>query len=96
MNKIDRRAFLKLSGSTLIGVTLGGVALRVNAQEKITLDDPTAVALKYVHQSAVDGEYCKNCAYIQGDEQAQWPQCSLLAGKLVAAEGRCLAWIKKG
>jgi hypothetical protein len=96
MNKIDRRAFLKLSGSTLIGVTLGGIALRVNAQEKITLDDPTAVALKYVHQSAVDGEYCKNCAYIQGEEQAQWPPCSLFAGKLVAAEGWCSAWIKKG
>lgn len=96
MNKIDRREFLKLSGSALIGMTLGGVALRVNAQEKITLDDPTAVALKYVHKSEVEGQYCKNCVYIQGENTAEWPPCSLFGGKLVAADGWCSVWIKKG
>jgi len=95
MKNLDRRNFLKLSGSTLIGVTLGSAALRANAAEKVSLDDPTAVALKYVHQSEVEGAYCKNCVYIQGDAGSEWPPCSLFGGKLVAADGWCSAYIKK-
>lgn len=96
MNKLDRRDFLKLSGSTLIGVTLGGVALRANAQEKLALDDPTAVALKYVHNSEVEGANCANCMYIQGEDGAEWRPCGIFPGKVVAANGWCSAWMKKG
>jgi hypothetical protein len=96
MKNIDRRDFLRLSGSALIGVTLGGVALRVSAQEKLALDDPTAVALKYTHNSEVDGAYCSNCMYIQGEEGAEWRPCGIFPGKVVAADGWCSAWMKKG
>lgn len=96
MNKLDRRDFLKLSGSTLIGVTLGGVALRANAQEKLALDDPTAVALKYVHNSEVEGANCDNCMYIQGEAGAEWRPCGIFPGKVVSANGWCSAWMKKG
>ncbi|MBT1451524.1 high-potential iron-sulfur protein [Glaciecola sp. XM2] len=96
MKNLDRRDFLKLSGSTLIGMTLGGVALRANAQEKLALDDPTAVALKYVHVSEVEGEYCDNCMYIQGEDGAEWRPCAIFPGKVVAAKGHCTAWMKKG
>ena len=66
MKTVNRRDFLKLTGSSLIGVTLGGVALRANAQEQLAETDPTAVALKYVHVSKVEGAYCDNCMYIHG------------------------------
>lgn len=87
MNNVNRRDFLKLSGSTLIGLTLGGVALRANAQEQVKLDDPTAVALKYVHDSKVPGNNCDNCQYIQGEAGKEWRLCGIFSGKVVNAKG---------
>ena len=95
MSKIDRRNFLKLSGSALIGVTMGGVALRANAQEKLSEDDPTAQALKYIEVSEKEGQYCENCMYIQGEDGAEWRPCGIFPGKVVAAKGWCSAWMKK-
>ncbi|MFC3121480.1 high-potential iron-sulfur protein [Agaribacter flavus] len=95
MKQFDRRGFLKLSGSTLIGMTLGGVALRANAQEKLSLEDPTAVALKYTHESKEEGQNCANCMYIQGEDGAEWRPCGIFPGKLVSAKGWCSAWMKK-
>ena len=46
MKSVNRRDFLKLSGTSLIGLTLGSVALRAQAQEQLQADDPTAKALK--------------------------------------------------
>ncbi len=96
MKKVNRRDFLKYTGGSLIGMTLGGVALRANAQEKLSEDDPTAVALKYVHESKVEGSYCKNCMYIQGEDGADWRPCGIFPGKVVSANGWCSAWLKKG
>ena len=94
MHKIDRRRFIKLSGSALIGITVGGTALKANAQEKLMLDDPTAVALKYTHNSKVDGQNCANCLYIEGQAGADWRPCGIFPGKLVASQGWCSAWRK--
>lgn len=94
MNNVNRRDFLKLSGSTVIGMTLGGVALRANAQEQVKLDDPTAVALKYVHETTVEGQNCENCQYIAG-EKKEWRPCGIFPGKLVNNNGWCSAWMKK-
>ena len=96
MKSVNRRDFLKLSGTSLIGLTIGGVALRANAQEKLAVDDPTAVALKYVHESKVEGAYCDNCMYIQGEDGKDWRPCAIFPGKVVAAKGWCSAWLKKG
>jgi hypothetical protein len=95
MNNVNRRDFLKLSGSTLIGLTLGGIALRANAQEKLKLDDPTAVALKYVHESKIEGSQCANCQYIQGADGQEWRPCGIFPGKVVSSKGWCSAWMKK-
>jgi hypothetical protein len=95
MKSVNRRDFLKLSGTSLIGLTIGGVALRANAQEKLAVDDPTAVALKYVHESKVEGAYCDNCMYIQGEDGKDWRPCAIFPGKVVAAKGWCSAWMKK-
>ncbi|MDT0595079.1 high-potential iron-sulfur protein [Glaciecola petra] len=96
MKSVNRRNFLKLTGSSLIGLTVGGVALRANAQEKLAESDPTAVALKYVHESKVEGQYCENCMFIQGGEGEAWRPCQIFPGKVVAAKGWCTAWAKKG
>lgn len=96
MKPVNRRDFLKLTGSGLIGLTLGSVALRANAQEKVAEDDPTAKALAYVHVSPVEGAYCDNCMYIQGEDGKEWRPCAIFPGKVVAAKGHCSAWLKKG
>lgn len=95
MKQVNRRDFLKMSGTTLIGMTLGGVALRANAQEQVKLDDATAVALKYTHKSEVEGANCGNCNYVAGEAGAEWRPCAIFPGKVVASEGWCSAWIKK-
>ena len=95
MKKVNRRDFLKLSGTSLIGLTVGGAALRANAQERVSEDDQTAKALQYVHESKVEGAYCDNCMYIQGEDGAEWRPCAIFPGKVVAAKGWCSAWLIK-
>lgn len=92
MRDITRRGFLKLAGTSVIGITAGGIALRSNAQEQLSLDDPTAKALQYVHESKMDGKYCANCRHIQGDASAEWRPCALFPNKLVNAKGWCAGW----
>ncbi|WP_218310457.1 high-potential iron-sulfur protein [Alteromonas antoniana] len=95
MKSVNRRDFLKLTGSTVIGMTLGGVALRANAQEQLQADDPTAKALNYTPSSTTSGQKCANCMYIQGSDGEQHRPCAIFPGKLVAAEGWCSAWVKR-
>ncbi|MBT0586240.1 high-potential iron-sulfur protein [Alteromonas oceanisediminis] len=95
MSQFNRRDFLKISGTSLIGLTLGGVALRASAQEQLSTDDATAKALQYTHESTVDGANCDNCMYIQGEAGAQWRPCAIFPGKTVNADGWCSAWVKK-
>jgi hypothetical protein len=95
MSNFDRRNFLKISGSSIIGLTLGGVTLQANAQEQLTLTDPTALALKYVHDSQVAGANCANCQHIQGEDGKEWRPCGIFPGKDVNANGWCAAWMKK-
>ena len=95
MKSVNRRDFLKLSGTTLIGMTLGGVALRAQAQEHLSEEDATAKALKYTHKSTVEGSKCANCMYIQGDAGAEWRPCAIFPGKQINANGWGSAWGKK-
>ncbi|OJF69780.1 high-potential iron sulfur protein 2 [Alteromonas sp. V450] len=95
MKSVSRRNFLKLSGSTVIGLTLGGVALRAQAQEQLSADDPTAKALNYTPASTVEGSNCANCMYVQGADGEQYRPCNIFPGKLVNANGWCSAWVKK-
>lgn len=95
MKTVSRRDFLKLSGTTLIGMTLGGTALRANAQEVLSPDDPTAKALQYKEKSTVDGSTCSNCMYIQGNNGDATRPCAIFPGKVVNAQGWCSAWVKK-
>ncbi len=95
MGNLDRRNFLKLSASTLVGITLGGTALHALAQEQVKADDPMAVAMKYVAKSTVAGSNCANCMQVQGKDGDALRGCNIFPGKLVSAEGWCAAWAKK-
>lgn len=95
MKPVNRRNFLKLSGTTLIGLTFGSVALKANANEKLQADDPTAETLKYTPSSTTAGATCSNCMYIQGTEGEQHRPCAIFPKKLVNANGWCTAWIKR-
>lgn len=95
MKNVNRRSFLKLTGSSVIGLTLGGVALRAVAKDQVALDDPTAVALKYVPVSEVEGQNCDNCQYVQGEDGEVWRPCAFFPGKVVSAKGWCAGWVKK-
>ncbi|MEJ2603803.1 MAG: high-potential iron-sulfur protein [Gammaproteobacteria bacterium] len=73
---------------------------------RVSLDDPQAKALGYVHDAAnVDqskyaryqaGQACNNCALFQGTGNEEWARCSIFPGKLVHSSGWCSAYAPKG
>lgn len=104
-NKITRRDVLA-AGGAIIASSL--IARSATAQDKVTEDDPTAVALGYAHDaSSVDTakwskragpegakQLCNNCALYQ-DNGDGWGACSIFQGRLVNGSGWCNAWIAK-
>lgn len=72
------------------------------ALSKVSEDDPTAQQLKYVTDaSRAPGDlrgandYCNNCRYFKGDQDAAWAPCELFPGKVVNAKGWCSVWSAK-
>ena len=104
-SKLTRRDILA-AGGAIIASSL--VTRSAFAQDKVTEDDPTAVALGYLHDaSKVDTakwakragpegakQFCDNCA-LYVDNGDGWGGCSIFQGRLVAAKGWCNAWIAK-
>lgn len=69
--------------------------------------DPTAMALKYVHNAenadrvsakrpglAPDEQLCDNCQF-SVESDCYYVGCSLFPGKLVSPEGWCMSWTLK-
>ncbi len=104
-DKVTRRGLLTAAGAIIATSALPRVSL---AADKVGEDDPTAIALGYLHDaSKVDTnkwpkragsegakQFCNNCAlYVeQGDG---WGGCSIFQNRLVAGEGWCNAWVIK-
>ena len=95
MSHLNRRDFIKASSGLLIGLTAGGLSVRAHAQEKISLDDPTAKALNYVHETPKEDQDCANCLHIGGEEGQEWRPCAIFQNKLVKSQGWCKAWVVK-
>ncbi|MDJ0656816.1 MAG: high-potential iron-sulfur protein [Xanthomonadales bacterium] len=105
----NRRKFLKtVAGSaTIVPVVLAGGTGSAFGQDlpKLAADDPTAVALGYVEDTAnadkakfpnhSPDQKCENCQLILGADGADWRPCSIFPGKSVAKDGWCSAWVKK-
>lgn len=93
---MKRRDFLKLSavgaGATLIPVQLLHAQEEEPAKEKLSPEDPQAQALKYVHESPIEGQRCNNCIHAKGDLDQEWIGCNIFPGKQVNAAGWCNVW----
>ncbi|WP_028079932.1 high-potential iron-sulfur protein [Solimonas soli] len=107
MKSIDRRDFLKTAATSLAAVAACGfIAAPANAQEKLSVNDPTAKALNYTEDaSKVDaakaptykkGSHCATCALYQAAAaKGDYAPCGAFGGKLVAAKGWCAAYAPK-
>ncbi len=103
--KFSRRDVLAASGAIIATSLVPRISL---AADKVTEDDPTAVALGYQHDaSKVDtakwakragdagaNQFCNNCA-LYVDQGDGWGACSIFQGRLVNGNGWCNAWIAK-
>jgi len=101
-----RREFMKLSAAIAAGaVVIPSRDAAAQDMPKLSVDDPTAVAMKYVNNaSEVDAstrpnpaaeQNCGNCALLQGAEGDEWRPCPIFPGKLVNANGWCSVWAPK-
>lgn len=106
-SRLNRRRFLTRTaqGAALIPL-LSLTDETVWAAEKITLDNPMAKALGYVHDaSTVDvakfpkrageagaDQYCYNCSqYVE--TEPEWGTCAIFPNLLVAKDGWCNVWV---
>ena len=104
-DRLSRRTLLAASGAVIATSAFPRFAA---AAEKVSEDDPTAVALGYVHDASQvdtakwtkrvgsDGakQFCNNCA-LYVDQGDGWGGCSIFQNRLVAGAGWCNAWIAK-
>jgi hypothetical protein len=99
---LPRRQFLRVCGAA----ALATLPVRLIAEEKqrLTADDPLAVALAYVEDATqVDaeaqptfkpGSNCANCTlYVKAQEADGYAPCGAVGGKWVAGAGWCKAWV---
>jgi len=107
----SRRAAVKMMLGGLAAVPLvklvGLAAAQAAELPKVDpATDPTAIALKYVHDATEadraganrpglppDEQICTNCQFVQGE--GEWVGCTLFPGKLVAGPGWCVSWTLK-
>ncbi len=101
---MSRRRFVKTAGAAAAGLTAGFGATTIHAQDllRVSEDDPTAIALNYVHDAATvdpatraSDRYCNNCALYAGNADEEWAPCGIFPGKTVAGRGWCSAWAPK-
>jgi hypothetical protein len=101
----SRRVILKRSAMGLAAIAgsalLPSTRLFAADLPKVSEDEPTAKALKYVHNAAESerpsaDQYCHNCRYYRGAASDEWAPCDLFPGKQVAGQGWCNVWAKKG
>lgn len=107
MSKIARRQFIQVSAVAAAAcfVRPGKDAVAQDLPH-LSEDDPTAMAMKYVHDASkvdaaartnpAENQHCANCALVQGEDGAEWRPCAIFPGKLVAANGWCSVWAPKG
>ncbi len=101
-DSISRRQFVTRAAAAAAGIAVMPRVADAQEMPKLAEDDPTAVALKYVHDATTadpalrPGErFCNNCALYTGAADAEWAPCSIFPGKLVAGPGWCSVWAPK-
>ncbi|MFT7218479.1 MAG: hypothetical protein ACI8Z1_000088 [Candidatus Azotimanducaceae bacterium] len=97
-----RRNVLKFAaGAALIPLLPGSVY----AADKVPTSDPTALALRYVEDTAeavgktdkmgvaAADQRCDNCRFYVASAEAGWGPCALFQNRLVAGPGWCAGWV---
>ena len=92
----SRRTLLKAGVALSLAPVAALTSTRVFASGQLDPENPQAVALEYVHASAVSGQSCANCKLYTGDASAEWGPCAIFPGQNVASAGWCKAWVTKG
>jgi len=107
MKTSSRRKFLTRAAQGVALIPLLSMTEEVVwAAEKITLDNPMALALGYVHDaSTVDvakfpkragaegaKQFCDNCSQYKTTEEG-WGTCTIFPNLLVAGKGWCNVWV---
>lgn len=96
--RLLRGALMGVAAAPLVYAGVRGSQASAQDMPKLAEDDPTAVALNYVHNAAdkndmrSEGANCANCALYQSND-SEWGACSVFPGKLVNANGWCSAWV---
>ncbi len=104
---LTRRSFVATAAKSVALIPLVTIGMpSAWAAEKITEDNPTAVALGYVHDAAKTDtakfpkragpegakQFCDNCSQYQPTEDG-WGTCNIFPNYLVAAKGWCNVWV---
>lgn len=105
MNPVVDESRRRLLRTAVFGIALlpvAGAPLQAFAADAplVTVDDPTAKALKYVSDAgktvdAKPGSKCANCKLYQGTADSTQGGCLLFPGKTVKAAGWCMSWTAK-
>lgn len=107
---LTRRNLLKLSTAAAVAIPTAHILLTNPAfaddLPHLELDNPTAKALGYVHDTTtVDkatharhepSQTCANCVLAQGADGDEWRPCAIFPGKAVNSNGWCVSWAQKG
>ncbi len=105
---VTRRQFIKLSSIAATLPLLSQVKLispaSAAAIEKVPVNDPSAVALKYVEVAskasrtdkmgvAGSDQICGNCLFYKDSDTPAMGGCALFQNRLVAKAGWCMGWV---
>lgn len=91
----SRRKFIQIIPIAGIAMLASQTAMAARPSDAIDVKSSQAVALKYVDKTADPNKKCSNCQLFQAKAKDEWGMCPLFAGKKVASEGWCSAWVKK-
>lgn len=106
-SKRSRRKFVQSGVAVAFGLpVIASLTRMASAAElpRLDLNDPTAKALKYVHDATTVDEatrggadrICASCRFYTGEAGPEWGPCTLFPGKSVNANGWCASWIARG
>lgn len=99
---VNRRRFVQL-GSAATAAALAHQARGAEPLPPLPVDNPQAVALKYVEDvsgtapdgyPAGSGQDCANCLHYKTVDEA-WGTCALFPAHKVRAAGWCVGWVKQ-
>lgn len=101
---IKRRGFVKLAAGALAAIPVVSAVADEQA-ERLSEDDPQAVALAYTSDSTLvdssvfpghePAQTCAGCSLFTVGDAEDWGDCVIFPGKQVSASGWCSAYSAK-